>query len=352
VSSSCTDNAAYVADLTIPDGTSINAGQTFEKKWRISNNGNCPWGAGYQLVFVAGEAMTGSTVVIVPPTSPGSTVDVSVPMAAPAAPGAHVGSWKMRNASGISFGQTFTVKINVPAPASSSAAPPASTCSGTPNIASFSASPATITMASTSSLTWGAVTNAEAVEIDNGIGGVATPGNVVVSPSSTTTYTMVARCGGTIVTKTATVTVVPKSSSFSFTVTSINPGLFFSVSSASASATNNGAIFCGSKSYTFKATVYTSGVTNGTVTYQWMKSGDNAVGSDTALSASTNVSIAGGSSKELTYGPFTPSSGDKNGYVYLRISSPSVVNSNLVGYSCSSINTSIGPIITSFHISP
>jgi hypothetical protein len=55
------------------------------------------------------------------------------------------------------------------------------------------------------------VTNATAVSIDQGIGGVATPGSVVVSPGSTTTYILTAVCGpsGGTATRSVTVTVNP-----------------------------------------------------------------------------------------------------------------------------------------------
>ena len=47
--------------------------------------------------------------------------------------------------------------------------------------------------------------NADNAQIDNGIGGVTTPGSTTVSPTSTTTYTITASCGST--TQTAQVTI-------------------------------------------------------------------------------------------------------------------------------------------------
>jgi hypothetical protein len=203
--SACTNNAAFVADVTVPDGTNLSAGQPFSKTWRMSNNGTCAWGSGYQFVFVTGEAMTGSTVVSVPPTAPGATVDITVPMTAPTAPGNHVGQWRMRGADGAVFGQTVSVKIAVPG----APPPPSSSCSGNPVIASFTASPNPITAGSSTTLSWGAVTNADSVEIDHGIGGVAAPGSQSISPSSTTTYTITAHCGSNTTTAQVTITVVP-----------------------------------------------------------------------------------------------------------------------------------------------
>lgn len=87
--------------------------------------------------------------------------------------------------------------------------PPPPVCSGTPVIPSFTASPATITAGGSSTLSWSSVTNAEVAEIDQGIGGVETPGTRSVSPAATTTYTLSARCGSNVATKTVTVTVNP-----------------------------------------------------------------------------------------------------------------------------------------------
>jgi len=69
---------------------------------------------------------------------------------------------------------------------------------GPPVIEFFTASPGTITAGESTTLSWGLVSNATHVEIDQGIGEVGTPGSTVVSPSSTTIYTMTAvGLGGT-----------------------------------------------------------------------------------------------------------------------------------------------------------
>lgn len=85
--------------------------------------------------------------------------------------------------------------------------PPA--CAGAPVIQSFSANPATIAAGNSSVLGWGPVSNATSAVIDQGIGGVATPGSITLKPGQTTTYTLTATgCGGTA-TKQVTITVNP-----------------------------------------------------------------------------------------------------------------------------------------------
>ncbi len=212
----CVDDASFAVDVTIPDGTVIPAGQTFNKVWRLTNNGTCAWGAGYQFVFVGGESMSRTNIIAVPATSPGGTADLLVAMTAPAAPGSHTGLWRLRNASGAAFGVQVSAKITVPTPAQPTAPPAAPTatpapagCAGAPRIDSFSASQTTLSAPGNVTLNWGLVINADAVEIDNDLGGVATPGSRTVAINQTTTFTMTARCGANVKTAQVTITIVP-----------------------------------------------------------------------------------------------------------------------------------------------
>ena len=75
-----------------------------------------------------------------------------------------------------------------------------------PPTAKLTASPTTITVGNSATLTW-STTNATSVSIDNGIGTVAASGSTTVSPTSTTTYTLTATGSSGTVTATATVTV-------------------------------------------------------------------------------------------------------------------------------------------------
>ena len=193
----CTNNATFVGDVSISDGTTFAPGQAFTKIWRVRNTGTCAWGANNVLAFIAGEAMTTTPVVPVPSTAPGATADLVVNLTAPSAQGVHSGAWRLKS-NGALFGATLTVKINVSAAA-------ANPCPWTPVIESFTASPATINAGQSATLTWGLVVGAQRAEIDQGIGGVATPGSIMVSPTTTTTYTLTAICQAKV--RTAQVTI-------------------------------------------------------------------------------------------------------------------------------------------------
>ncbi len=113
-SEGCTLNMAYVADVTIPDGTVLAPGAAFLKTWRAQNTGTCDWKDGTQLVFADGEQMRGPAAVGVPVTPPNGTADISVNLTAPATPGRYVGRWRMRSPDGTIYG-SLTVVIVLPA---------------------------------------------------------------------------------------------------------------------------------------------------------------------------------------------------------------------------------------------
>lgn len=107
------DAASFVTDVTYPDGTEVNAGDSFTKTWRLRNVGSCSWTPSYALVFTGGEAMAGPAAQsLVGNVNPGQTVDISVALTGPASDGTHTGNWGLRNASGVIFSH-FYVQISV-----------------------------------------------------------------------------------------------------------------------------------------------------------------------------------------------------------------------------------------------
>jgi uncharacterized cupredoxin-like copper-binding protein len=92
------------------------------------------------------------------------------------------------------------VTVNVGAPACGA---------GPPTVSSFTANPSTIQPGQTSTLSWGLVENAQAAVLvtPEGKKGVGTPGQMVVEPGQTTTYTLIGYCGNDVVGQSVTVTV-------------------------------------------------------------------------------------------------------------------------------------------------
>lgn len=99
------NQATYTEDVTIPDGTSMNFGQTFTKTWRIKNTGSCIWTSGYSLVFDHGDQMGGPASQQLTPGTvpPGGTLDISINLTAPSSVGSYRGYWRFREPGGATF---------------------------------------------------------------------------------------------------------------------------------------------------------------------------------------------------------------------------------------------------------
>jgi hypothetical protein len=92
-------------DVTIPDDTKMQPGQTFTKIWRLQNVGTCTWTSAYTAGHFSGEAMTLQMTVPLPrQVAPGESVDLAVDMVAPQTPGTFQSNWKLKNPQGGWFG--------------------------------------------------------------------------------------------------------------------------------------------------------------------------------------------------------------------------------------------------------
>jgi len=101
----CTNKARFISDVTIPDDTYFDPGDSFVKTWRIQNVGTCTWDSTYSLVFSSGNIMSGpSSVPVSGSVTANTNVDISVNLTAPASNGTHQGNWKMRAPDGTIFG--------------------------------------------------------------------------------------------------------------------------------------------------------------------------------------------------------------------------------------------------------
>jgi hypothetical protein len=112
VSADCL-NAAYVADVTVPDNTRFDKGEAFVKTWRVRNSGSCAWPEDAKLTFVDGNALGGAASVNVGALDLGGTTDIAVDMAAPDADGSYQGVWRLADGAGSLFGTKLTVVIKV-----------------------------------------------------------------------------------------------------------------------------------------------------------------------------------------------------------------------------------------------
>jgi len=97
--------AAFIKDVTIPDGSVYAPDTVITKTWRLKNAGTCTWSSNYELVFVSGNRMNGTTsVTLAGNVAPGEWIDVSTQLTTPSNSGHYRGYWKLRTPSGVLFG--------------------------------------------------------------------------------------------------------------------------------------------------------------------------------------------------------------------------------------------------------
>ncbi len=108
----CND-ALYVSDVTIPDGTTINAGDSFTKTWSLKNTGTCNWDKKYKLVYISGEKMGASDTTLANDVNVGKSGNISVEMKAPTSTGTYYSYWQMADSAGNRFGGRVYVMIKV-----------------------------------------------------------------------------------------------------------------------------------------------------------------------------------------------------------------------------------------------
>jgi hypothetical protein len=108
-STSC-DNANFLDDLTVPDGTVESAGSTFVKTWAFRNIGPCTWTTDYYLVFsyVSDNGKNGvfahpAPVSFPVKVLPGEELDISVALTAPTQAGTYRVVFVLQNDKGFNI---------------------------------------------------------------------------------------------------------------------------------------------------------------------------------------------------------------------------------------------------------
>ena len=94
------DQAQFIKDVNVPDGTKYAQNESFTKTWRLKNTGTCSW-SGYSLVFDAGDAMSGPASVPIGTVAAGQEVDLSVNLKAPGSDGTYRGYWRVKSNGGV-----------------------------------------------------------------------------------------------------------------------------------------------------------------------------------------------------------------------------------------------------------
>lgn len=119
----CVNEADFVADVTIPDGTAVPARSSFEKTWRLRNTGSCTWTAAYDLIPAAPSSIQVEWENKRPfsVVAPGEEVDITLNLVAPALTGNYTADWQLHTPYDLQsnnfpapFGPRIYTEITVP----------------------------------------------------------------------------------------------------------------------------------------------------------------------------------------------------------------------------------------------
>ncbi len=106
------DDALFVSDLTIPDGTPLRPGQSFTKAWLLRNFGKRDWSQEYRLTHRSGGEWGAVSSVRLPhPVAAGHEVAFSVAMTAPPELATNRSVWQLQGPDGAWFGDPVWAEI-------------------------------------------------------------------------------------------------------------------------------------------------------------------------------------------------------------------------------------------------
>lgn len=110
------DRAMWISQ-TVQDDTAFAPGQTFTMSWRIQNDGDSTWTTKYRLRHYSGELFGAPKEIFLDKeVKPGETLDITVEMKAPTAPGEYRTDWVLSNENLRNFKDPIFLKIKVVAP--------------------------------------------------------------------------------------------------------------------------------------------------------------------------------------------------------------------------------------------
>jgi len=112
VADAITDDAAFIEDVTYPDGTIVKGGSTIKKIWKVKNTGQNIWLTAYRLSYLDGlQDAKGMLYIHIPyQVRPNEMVELSVEFNIPAN-GKVVSWWRLVNVDGKPFGPPLSLNI-------------------------------------------------------------------------------------------------------------------------------------------------------------------------------------------------------------------------------------------------
>lgn len=107
------NNLAIVRDVNYPGGSTVKAGESFTKTWKVQNIGSCEWQYNYALVIVQDDYFFSTWSKLGKNVPVGNWAEISVVLEAPKHDGTFNASWRLADSGGNAFGASLSVSIVV-----------------------------------------------------------------------------------------------------------------------------------------------------------------------------------------------------------------------------------------------
>ena len=113
----CEKAVEFVEDVSIPDYTVVDRGDTFVKIWRVRNSGSCTWTPAYHVIYAQGNPTEWQAMAIAEIVPPGEETEVGITVQSPAYPGIYQAWWQLADEEGQQFGDQLGLLFEAPKPA-------------------------------------------------------------------------------------------------------------------------------------------------------------------------------------------------------------------------------------------
>jgi hypothetical protein len=109
----CLEGLTFRSDVTIPDNSTVPAGNLLDKQWLVQNSGTCNWDNRYRLRLISGNALGASPEQALYPARAGTEAIIKIIFTAPSETGSYTSEWQAFDGNGVPFGDSFFIKIIV-----------------------------------------------------------------------------------------------------------------------------------------------------------------------------------------------------------------------------------------------
>ena len=109
----CFNDLTFVADVTVPDNTTYNQGETIDKQWLVENSGTCNWDSTYRLRHTRDASLGAPEEIALYPARAGTQATLQIIFTTPFGADFYQSEWQAVAPDGALFGDPIFIKINV-----------------------------------------------------------------------------------------------------------------------------------------------------------------------------------------------------------------------------------------------